>query len=282
MSLENEKKIVEHLEESVISVLKDFPVAVLSLEKNQKWLEKFPNKIFSSVLGFESDPIKGNLNFCCDRDFLVATVPGFDDTMSLTEQDDQLRDWLGEITNIVAGELLRHIQNYGVRLKIKPPSVFLANTDILDRYEEISPCYYVWFSLNNIRFCLQLGLTLEEGLQLQTQPKSGALKPGEVIQLKAMSGSPTGTAKPMVREAPDAPSAMAKSQTGVNINWTSNGVMLNLNGIKLEIVLNDPALKQQMDEFQLGGHKFVVNRSKDQLELTVDDLKFIFPLSRVA
>jgi CheY-specific phosphatase CheX len=293
MSVENEKKILKNLEESVMTVLKEFPVAVLSLEKNEKWLERWPNKIFSSVLGFDSDAIKGNLNFCCDRDFLVATVPGIDENQSAAEQEEQLRDWLGEVTNLIAGQLSRAIQAYGVKFKINPPSVFLANIEILDRYEEISPCHYVWFSLNNVKFCLQLGLVIEEGFQLQSKSRLAGPRPGEVIQLKSLATPSMGMTPQPRAHAPQesvdaAPShrstsgGSGPSDASVSINWTQDGVQLNLNGIKLEIVLNDSRLKHQVDEFQMGGHKFRVSRGKDQVELRIDDLNFIFPTNRVA
>jgi CheY-specific phosphatase CheX len=72
-------------------------------------------------IGFTSDQMKGSLTLLCDMKFLEKTYPASSDGQKA--EDTELKDWLGEMANLLLGRTKNILLEYGINLSLGTPTI---------------------------------------------------------------------------------------------------------------------------------------------------------------
>ncbi len=150
-----------------------------------------------SILGFKSKQMSGTLLLGCDDDFLRATYP----TKAEDSDVDAFlgRDWLGEVSNLVAGRLKNYLLAYGLVLKLNPPSISESTYSIFETYSGRLPAERFWFTVQGYQVCLLLCADVEKGFEFKeiTPAAQKLLAPGgSILSLKSYRGVDSASSEP--------------------------------------------------------------------------------------
>ncbi|MCX6129602.1 MAG: chemotaxis protein CheX [Proteobacteria bacterium] len=144
-------------------------------------LVNWPEPIQVSIMGFQSDKIKGTAVIGCDHCFFDQFCPGLD------KQDPQYlalaQDWLGEFSNLLLGRLKNRLLPYEIILRVSPPSVSEASESIYSSYTRCKENLKLWFNAGQAFICVAFSMDIEAGVDLGARlPAQGhSLQPGDAI-----------------------------------------------------------------------------------------------------
>ena len=171
-----------------------------------------------------------------------------------------MRDWLGELTNLLVGRIKNHFLNHDVTIALNPPSVAVVPPTILEQYAERNPSGPFWYEYEGQRFCVQFGVDVDDSVDFEFVESIPEYKPGDsVLNLN-----------PVARDAgPAAPSpAPASAPTG------SGGGNLGLQTVDIDasgrICLRlDSGLQLNVDPGKVGDGR-TLRLGSESIELIPD------------
>ncbi len=179
----NKEVLERYVREAVAEVMAEYERSLefCSNERQEEWIEDWPQMIYTSVIGFQGLHVHGSIIICCEREFLLETIP-FRDQIPIDMMNLSIQDWLGELTNLLMGRISNRLLDHGLSVKISPPSVAIASPSIMNSYAERVPAYQpFWFALDDDqRICVQLGADLAKDINLgeSTSDVGPVVRPG--------------------------------------------------------------------------------------------------------
>lgn len=122
----------------------------------------------TATIEFTGDKIKGSVALACTAGFLKATNP----IKSVPKGQEPLyhRDWLGEMVNLILGNLKRKLADKSLPFKISTPiyAHYAHTTEMVFETYGYAPygddgwVQDFWFECNGHRACLQLATQTDE------------------------------------------------------------------------------------------------------------------------
>ncbi|MFW7380481.1 MAG: chemotaxis protein CheX [Oligoflexus sp.] len=172
-----------------LKVRETLPLAVQeTLERfSVQQLNEAPQDIASeqtllvSILGFKSPQMNGSILLACQESFLAQTCPGL--KADEPNRKPFIYDWIGELTNLVAGYFKNSLLSFDIDLGLNPPSISEANLRVLETYASRMPSESIWFSVDGKTFCLVFCAEIDPALNLEPEQAVGeaSVKPGDAV-----------------------------------------------------------------------------------------------------
>ncbi|MFO0725223.1 MAG: chemotaxis protein CheX [Myxococcota bacterium] len=126
----------------------------------------------SAIIGFTSANIRGNLLVSSPHDFLKRWVEQMTEGPAV---DDQLHDWVGELSNQLLGRFKRKLLSRGVEIEMTPPSIVVGSNV---RLRSPSRARRVEVELTRPGFDCALDLEVDDGFEIP-EADSAAMPIGE-------------------------------------------------------------------------------------------------------
>lgn len=160
-------------------VMANHTTAFLANGRQPEWIEEWPEEVYTCILGFHSDEMNGSLVICADEPMLKATCPT---DIEDGDKESNLRDWMGELGNLLVGRVKANMLKHDISLQLNPPSVTLSTPMIMDSYAERNPSGPFWFLVEDHRCCIQFGADYQGAeIDLTNTKNSGEIGAGGAI-----------------------------------------------------------------------------------------------------
>lgn len=270
----NKEVLERYVREAVAEVMLEYERSLefCSNARQEDWIEDWPQMIYTSVIGFQGLQVHGSIIICCEREFLLETIP-FRDQIPIDMMNLSIQDWLGELTNLLMGRISNRLLDHGLTVKISPPSVAIASPSIMNSYAERVPAYQpFWFALDDDqRICVQLGADMAKGINLGESPKdsSQVVRPGQTAFFN----------KEANRSAPKV-SAMAGIGHFLGVSW-GGGDQLVVEfdsgaqiGFSMELVPYDQSM-----QFHFSNHHLEITRHAEGVDISCDGMVMHLPFA---
>ena len=164
-------KISHYLVDSVIEVLGygDQQRQVVQIAEPDDFdLKQLP---LVCMMGIKGEKIQGSLVILCNAQFLRASNPIKE--IPAGKDDSYARDWLGEVVNLIMGQLKRKLTNHELTFQVTSPSFqhYVRTSGMAleefgpKRYEDDGAYKDFWFQIGKMTIVVQLGLKLKSAFQ---------------------------------------------------------------------------------------------------------------------
>ncbi|MGE0174538.1 MAG: chemotaxis protein CheX [Oligoflexales bacterium] len=127
-------------------------------------------------IGFTGDKMKGSLTIMCDKHFLETTYPALDGQKA---NDAELKDWLGEMANLLLGRTKNILLDYGINLSLGTPTIITGKSIEVDAGAAKN---YFNFTIDKKPIALFAHFKIDEGLNFEKKADNGGgIKEGDAV-----------------------------------------------------------------------------------------------------
>jgi CheY-specific phosphatase CheX len=144
-------------------------------------LTKLDHEAVASLIGVIGPSIRLTVIICCGFTVLRNSYPL---KRKDTADEKALKDWGGEISNLVAGHFKQSLKEIGIDCEIRPPSLFEYSDSFIKEYEEKAPTLLRWFDCGGETVGVQITADLEDDFKPGNPPDAKSIKkiaPGSLI-----------------------------------------------------------------------------------------------------
>jgi CheY-specific phosphatase CheX len=125
-------------------------------------------------IGFTGDLLKGSITITCDRELLAATYP----VAGMKPSEPELKDWLGEMSNLLLGRTKKILADYGINIFLGTPTI-ITGKDI--HFHGKSAKKYFHFTVDKKPVSVYANFTYDKELTFEKNVQEGGLEEGGAL-----------------------------------------------------------------------------------------------------